>query len=341
MLLRDRRFCQGSHAWPERVGLEGAFARFWRGSVISLEGESHKAQRRVVQKALAEPDILAMVPRFEAIAKDLMRALPSSFEAIEHFTEPYAGRVIAELLGLPMDAAAGLARDASTLGLAMGLDAKRHESEVNAATDRLMGLAADLLDAEGPGFVSRLKAAAVSETGIDHPALLNLIVICIFGGVDTTRAQLGFAIAQFCNAPEDWRRLKAAPEAIPQALDEVIRHRPTTTWATREAMDDLRFEGLDIAKGTTVHVLVHATATDPGTGFVDGFDPFARRKSHFGFGGGAHHCLGHFVARTDMAAALRVMLREINAFAWDGEPLYLPDSGNTSPAALPVRIIRA
>ena len=47
-----------------------------------------------------------------------------------------------------------------------------------------------------------------------------------------------------------------------------------------------------------------------------------------------------FVARTDMGCALRVLLRETERFEWAGVPEYLPDSGNTSPSALPVRAIR-
>ena len=37
-ILRDRRFRQGSHNWPETVGIEGAFSEFWKGSVIGREG---------------------------------------------------------------------------------------------------------------------------------------------------------------------------------------------------------------------------------------------------------------------------------------------------------------
>ena len=39
-----------------------------------------------------------------------------------------------------------------------------------------------------------------------------------------------------------------------------------------------------------------------------GFDITAEdRPRHFGFGGGWHHCIGHFVARGDMAEALPLL----------------------------------
>ena len=337
-ILRDRRFRQGSHDWPRKMALNGSFAAFWQRSVISKEGADHKLQRRAAQEALSKTWILGLEPRFERIADCLVDAMPDRCDFVSAFSEPFAGRAIAALLGLPIEDAAALARDASTLGLAMGLDAAHHIEAVNTATDRLMTQADRLIDTGGPdSFVPRLVSAAKALGITDRQVLLDLTVIAIFGGVDTTRAQLAFAVALFIDAPQHWTRLRAEPEAVPQAIDEAIRHRPTTTWATREAVEDLNLAGLHVRAGTTLHILVHATATENRADF----DPFARRKVHFGFGGGAHHCLGQFVARTDMAAALRVLLRRVRRFEWDGAPDYLPDSGNTSPRRLPVRVVFA
>ena len=94
---------------------------------------------------------------------------------------------------------------------------------------------------------------------------------------------------------------------------------------------------LSIRKGETLHILVHATAHDPRVSADQEFDVTRPRKMHFGFGGGAHHCLGQLVARTDMAAALTVMLRNWTALSWAGRPDYLPETGNTSPVHLPIR----
>ena len=93
---------------------------------------------------------------------------------------------------------------------------------------------------------------------------------------------------------------------------------------------------MDIARGTTIHIWVHASATDPVRHPDWHFDITATRAIHFGFGGGAHHCLGQFVARTDMAAALDVLLRKFGRVEFAGTPEWLPDTGNTSPANLPL-----
>ncbi len=341
-LLRDRRLRQGSYAWPSRMGLKGSFAEFWKRSVISQEGDTHKAQRRIAMAALSEGYIEGLVPEFERIARSLGEKLGNrSCEFIHEFTEPFAGRAVTTLLGLPDSEADWIAKDAAALGNAMAVDCLRHQPEFNDACDRLMELARSLLARVHSGIdtgsvVVRMMVAA---NGTENEVLEDLVVISIFGGVDTTRAQLGFALALFAAHPDQWRLLRSNPTLIPQAVDEVVRAWPTTTWSTREALEDFEFGGVRIASGTTLHMLVHSTATDPLANPGWRFDVSQPRKVHFGFGGGAHHCLGARVARTDMAAALRVLSEMFRKVELAGEPDLQPDSGNTSPIALPLRFL--
>lgn len=341
-LLRDRRLRQGSHAWPQTHGLNGSFANFWQRSVISMEGPGHKATRALALSALSSDFIHGLIPAFEHSAATLTQAMldqPGS-DFIQGFSEPFAGQAIAALLGLGQDQAGALARDAATLGLAMGIDCKRHEARFNAATDRLDRLAADLLtraraQRDPARFVDRLVIGNDAHP-LDDQELRNLIVIAIFGGVDTTRAQLGFAMALFAAHPDQWHLLRATPDLVPQAIEEVIRARPTTTWSTREATETFETDGVTIRKGETLHILVHATGTDPAVAPEWQFDITQRRKAHFGFGGGAHHCLGQQVARTDMAEALRALLARVARIRLAAPPEWLPDSGNTSAVRLPL-----
>ena len=91
-----------------------------------------------------------------------------------------------------------------------------------------------------------------------------------------------------------------------------------------------------LAAGTTVHLFSQSAGTDP-RAFPDGrFDIEADRKPHFGFGGGAHHYLGHFIARSDMSEALPLLARRLVGPCLDGTPEFLPDSGNTGPVTLPI-----
>lgn len=343
-LLRDRRLRQGSYAWPEINGLTGSFAGFWTRSVISQEGPTHKALRTHAVKALSNDFVLSLEPQFDAVAEALVDALAECDRAefMGAFSMPFAGRAICIVNGLPQARWAEVAEDASALGLAMGVDCKSHEPVFNAACDRLMGLADELIvraraGRDPGGCVARLVDSFDADPSVDEQALRDMIVIAIFGGVDTTRAQLGFAMALFAEHPDQWRALRADPSLIPNAIEEVIRTRPTTTWSTREAIETFEFGGVTIQAGQTVHLLVHASGRDPAACATTAFDVTARRKVHFGFGGGAHTCLGQFVARTDMAAALRALAKRLKFLGFAAPPDVLPDSGNTSFVRLPLQ----
>ncbi len=69
--------------------------------------------------------------------------------------------------------------------------------------------------------------------------------------------------------------------------------------------------------------------------FFDVADP-AFSVSSAGFGGGVHYCLGHLVARTDMSVALPLLGRRLREPRAGGEAVWLPGSGNTGPARLPI-----
>jgi cytochrome P450 len=60
------------------------------------------------------------------------------------------------------------------------------------------------------------------------------------------------------------------------------------------------------------------------------------RAPHLAFGGGVHYCLGHLLARTDMSVALAVLARRLHDPRVSGEAVWLPCSGNTGPARLPL-----
>ena len=343
-VLRDRRFRQGSHAWPDFKDLKGSFAEFWKRSIISLEGPEHKQARQIAMTALNEDFILGLSGRFSEAAENLVENLRGNpqFDFVNGFSEPYAGLAMTAVFGLSNDMAASIAHDASRLGLAMGLEAKTHEPVFNAACDRLTSLATELIartrhHQDTRSFVARLCKAAEQFPGINDQVLIDLIVIAIFGGVDTTRAQLAFAMELFVRHPGQWSYLRAHPERVSAAVEEIIRCRPTTTWSSREAMEDVRLDGVTIEAGETIHVLVHATATDPAVREQPEFDITRDQKIHFGFGGGAHHCLGQFMARTDMAKALDVLAANWSEIHFAEPPRYLPDSGNTSPVSMIVK----
>jgi cytochrome P450 len=342
-LLKDRRLVQGSAKWPERNGvIGGAFAHWWSDSLLNLEGEDHHRIRRLLNPAFSPKLIERLAPRFQALADELVDTFAEAgrCEFMTQFAEPYAARVLTIMLGIPESEWRTMSAWSNDLGLALAVTIRQDIDTIHAALDGLHGYAGDLIRDRmanpGDDFVSRLVLAHRDDDRLSDAELRNAIVLLIFAAMDTTRNQLGLALHTFLQYPDQWELLAERPDLGRAAVEEIMRVNPTTTWVTREAAVDLEFQGVHIPAGTTVHLFTESAGTDPLAVPEPAFDITAKRAPHFAFGGGVHHCLGHFVARSDMSVALPLLARRLRHPRLDGEVRALPMSGNTGFVALPV-----
>lgn len=342
-LLKDKRLAQGSAKWPERNGvLGGSFAHWWSRALLNLEGEDHHRIRRLLNPAFSPKLIQTLAPHFQALGHELIDhfAAAGHCEFMSEFAEPYAARVLAIMLGIPESEWQTMSSWSNDLGLALGVTIRQDIDRVHAALQGLQSygdaLIDDRLSNPGEDFVSRLVLAQRDDDRLSHEELRNAIVLLIFGGMDTTRNQLGLAVRTFMRHPEQWKLLAERPELGNAAVEEVMRVNPTTTWVTREAIEDFEFQGLTIPVGTTVHLFTESSGTDPQAVSDPEVDITAERPPHFAFGGGMHHCLGHFVARSDMSVALPLLAQRMPNLALNGQEAALPASGNTGFVSLPV-----
>lgn len=342
-LLRHPKLRQGSAAWPRHNGVtEGKFADWWNEVLLNKEGPDHARLRRLVNPAFSPKALEQMNPRFQALAQELIDAMVAKGECefMSEFAEPYAARVICIMLGLPESEWHTIAKWSATLGLALGITLKQDLPRIEEALEGLYHYADQLIDDRlanpGDDFVSKLVLAQRDDDALSHDELRIMLVLLIFGGMDTTRNQLGLGMESFMQHPDQWERLAERPELAGNAVAEVMRTNPTVTWVTREAIETFEYQGLQIDAGTTVHLFSQTAGTDPRAMPDPSFNIEAERPPHFGFGGGTHHCLGHFIAKSDMSIAMPMLARHMTQIRLNGEPQWLPRSGNTGPVSLPL-----
>ena len=342
-LIKDRRLRQGSRKWPALNGVCGPWAEWWLKALLNLEGTDHRRLRRLLNPAFSPGLIASMTPHFRALADQLIDGFidDGRCEFVSQFAEPYAARVIATMLGIDQHDWPTIAEWSSTLGLALDVRIRDNLAAIEAALEGLYGYAdaliADRRAHPADDFMTRLVQAQEDEDRLTHDELRVHVVLLIFGGVDTTRNQLGLALETFVEQPEQWELLAARPELAASAVEEVMRLNPTVTWVTREALEDFEFQGLEIAQGTVIHFFSTSAGTDPRTFGGAAFDITVEgRPRHFGFGWGVHHCIGHFLARSDMAEALSLLAARLQAPWLTGPVRSLPPSGNTGPIELPL-----
>jgi cytochrome P450 len=168
--------------------------------------------------------------------------------------------------------------------------------------------------------------------------LRALIAGLLFAGFDTTRNQLGLAMALFAEYPDQWALLVDDPTLVPKAVEEVMRVRGAVGVAPRVVVEDLEVDGYLLPAGTMVALSTQAANFDP-TAYdnVVDFDITADREPHLTFGGGAHYCLGANLARAELQEAFTLLAGVMPTFALDGEPTWRTPLGIFGPETLPLR----
>jgi len=342
-LLKDKRLYQGTRRWPEHYGItEGLLADWWQTMLLSVEGEDHLRLRKLSSAAFSPRTIEPMTPFFARLANELIDSFceKGSCEFMSEFAEPFSARVITELLGLPKERWRELADYATELGYVFSVTIKNDlpviEHGLKGILDISQALIDSRIDSDSDDFVGTLVKANLDGQKITNDELLSLVSMIVFAGFDTTRNQLGLGMQTFSAHPAQWQKLGANPELGRLAVEEVMRVNPTITWVSREASVDIEYKEITIKKGTTVHLLTIPAGSDPAKFEDPEFNIEKERAPHFGFGGGMHHCIGHYVARLDMKEAFKALAARLPDMKIGEGATYLPDSGNTGPTSLPI-----
>ena len=106
--------------------------------------------------------------------------------------------------------------------------------------------------------------------------------------------------------------LRAEPDLIPVAIDEVMRLRPRSISTSREALEDLEFDGVIIPKGTPVFANIGAAHwderyyPDPSTFSLER----EGQPGHLNFGGGIFSCIGRHIITIEIEEVIAHLTQE-------------------------------
>jgi cytochrome P450 len=343
-LLRDRRLRQGGVESLAAQGITtGPLADWMRMIILNIEGEEHARLRHLVSKAFTPRAVDALRPVMRAVTHELIDSFAAygTCEFMADFADPYPSRIICELLGIPRERYAQFHGWANDLGLAFSYTVAEHLARIEAALQGLYACVDDLLAARraapGPDLISALIAAEEAGDQLSDAELRVMVSALVFAGQDTTRNQLGCALATFLAHPAQWARLAEEPGLAARAVEEIMRVRPAVPVIWRVAAEDFEFRGLRIAAGTFVSMFVAAAHTDPRVFGTAEFDINRERPAQLAFGGGVHYCLGAPLARAEMEEALPILAARLPTPELAGSVNWRPALGIYGPITLPIR----
>ena len=158
--------------------------------------------------------------------------------------------------------------------------------------------------------MTALVQAEVDGRRLTGPELHMFFFLLVIAGNDTVRSALPGGVLALLDHPEEYARLRAEPDRLPAAIEEMLRWHPPVLTFRRTATRDLDLNGVRIRSGDKV-VVYHCSAHRDERRFTDPhrFDPDRTPNEHLAFGQGPHLCLGAHFARLQMRAFFTAFLR--------------------------------
>lgn len=341
-LLSDSRLANDLHTHaPHLAPMPGM-----RIVLLEQDGLDHARSRRLVADAFASKAVRELGPQIVKISRTLLDGFGESgtVDFIDAFCYPMPLQVICELLGVPADDRLQFRDWAKNISAAPSFEIMQAAAlELREYTLRLIAAkrrqpASDLL--------SELIAAGADDgSALTDEQVAEFAGVLLMAGHETVMNVLANALHDLLDNPDQMAALRADSSLVAGAVEEALRFRGSAmTTVSRVALTDIAIGDAVIRKGELVRFLLNAANRDANLRASPHiFDISKGDRRHFAFGLGPHFCLGHQLARQEIAIALEELLHSFQSieFAVPKEELqWLTSDAMRGLTALPIRYSR-
>ena len=329
-------------AFTSRVGPE------W---LLFSDPPRHTKLRALIMRAFTPGVVASLEPRIRELSRELLDQVieRGEMDLAADFSVPLPMKVIADMIGIPFADRPRFNRwSDAILALSYGLvgdqeeaDSQRDFGAVTAEmNDYLTSMIAQRRAAPKNDLLTRLIETEVDGEHLTQKEILGFFQLLLVGGQETTTNLINNAILCFLDNPDQFDGLKASPELLPSAIEEVLRYRSPFQWTIRAPRRDIHMHGQVIPAGKRVLAIMGSANHDPQQ-FRDPerFDITRDPNPHIAFGHGIHSCLGAALARLEGRIALGDLLERLKGFELAGSEPWEPRKALHvhGPTRLPIR----
>jgi cytochrome P450 family 142 subfamily A polypeptide 1 len=285
-------------------------------SMINIDDPDHKRRRALVNKGFTPRRVQDHEPRVRSICRELIdRVAPrGQCDFVRDVAAPLPMIVIGDLLGVePAD------RD-MLLHWSEDLIAATSATAAPAVIDRATASFAQYADYHRSvvrdrrarprdDLITVLIHAEIDGERLNDEEILQESLLILVGGDETTRHVITGGMEQLIRNPGEADTLRAAPQRMPLAVEEMLRWVTPIQNMNRTATRDVDVRSQTIREGDKV-LLLYPSANRDERVFEHPyrFNVAREPNPHVAFGGyGSHFCLGASLARLE----LRVMFEEL------------------------------
>jgi len=301
-----------------RLGGNPASVRMASGKMLTVsDGIRHQRIRAVhipwfTSRAVAELRANMQRRLDEHIRELTQRTQP--FDVVETLTSKFPVWAVFEMMDIPVQDWDHLAE----LTDVAYNDANDGPARLAAQT-QVLWYFSRLLDERrahpGDDIISALVQTTVEGSTLsDDEILLNCDGLVI-GGLETTQHTASGAILTFAEHPEAWARLRANPDLVDSAVEELLRWTSPAMHVLRTALTEVQLGDRQIKKSDRVVVWLPSCNRDERV-FADAntFVIDRQPNPHVSFSVGPHYCVGAPLARLELRCYLRALARFVSGF---------------------------
>ena len=327
-VLRDPRLGKGDLNDDRRAlfnpGLPPRQQTVMGNSMLFVNPPDHTRLRGLVSRGFTPrrmQDLEAHVGHMADVIVDRM-AVEGDVDVMDALAFRLPVQVIGELVGVPpsdRDQFRTLVR-ASAAALEPGVTAEQVEDAEHAMAimdDYFRSLIERRRADLEHDLVSALIAARDGEDRLSEDEMVATLILLFAAGFETTTNLIGNGLLCLLRNPDQFARLRAEPDLVGSAVEEMLRFESPVQVDARTAFEPVEIDGHRVDTGETVVTFLGAANRDPAE-FVDPerFDVTRDPNHPLSFAAGIHYCLGANLARLEGRIVFDRLVRRTADIEW-------------------------
>jgi cytochrome P450 len=301
-------------------------------SIITMDPPEHDRMRGLVSRVFTPRAVTALEPMVREVIGGFLDDLAGrdGFDLVADFSAYFPVEIISRMLGVPAGERQQIREWLDLLLHREAGDMEMPKAGQQAGFEMgayFYGLVAEKRVNPVDDMLSRLTQVTVdrgdgTETGLDDVEIAGFATLLGGAGAETVTKLVGNAGVLFAENPDQWGKVRADPDLVPSAVEEILRILPPSQYQGRFSVEDREFEGGAIPAGFPVLLITGAATRDPRQfEQPDAFIVDRPPAVAIGLGHGIHSCLGAALARMESRIAVEELTRRFERLEVDHDGL--------------------